>query len=332
MKKSISKGYIMGAILLIVALLIPVLTSGNYIISNLVNCMFFACMAGCWNIIGGYGGQVSWCHASFVAVGAYANFIMNAELGVSPFISIPVGMVIAVIIATIIGYSTFRLHGPYFSIATIACGEAIRVLIQHFDTYTKGAAGMYVTYRKADFWALTFANDIPFYYIALVLMLCMVLITYLFTKSKTGYYLNAIKGDETAAESLGIQTFKVKLKAFQLSAMMSAVVGCFYASFLTYIAPTSTASFDLSMKIGVVAIVGGVASLWGSVIGGFVVILLIEITNVLFGAAGGSQMIYGILLMLVIIFKPEGIIGFFQKNDAADKRTGFRFRRKREGV
>lgn len=330
MKKHLSKKYIPAYILLVFALLIPAFTTGNYVISNLVNCMFFAAMAGCWNIIGGYGGQVSWCHASFVAVGAYANFIMSTEYGFSPFVSIPIGMVISVVIATVIGYSTFRLHGPYFSIATIACGEAIRVLIQFFDGLTKGAAGMYTTYKKNDFWALTFANDIPFYYIAIFILLLTVLVTYLFTKSKTGYYLSAIKGNETAAESLGIETFKVKLRAFQLSALMASVVGCFYASFLTYIAPTSTASFDLSMKIGVVAIVGGVASLWGPVIGGFVVILLIEATSVLFGSAGGSQMVYGILLMLVIIFKPEGIIGFFQKDNTVNKATLLRFRRKRE--
>lgn len=330
MNKFLSKKYIPAYVLLVIFLFIPAVTTGNYIISNLVNCMFFASMAGCWNIIGGYGGQVSWCHASFVAMGAYANFIMSTELGLSPFVSLPIGMIIAVVIATVIGYSTFRLHGPYFSIATIACGEAIRVLIQHFDKLTKGAAGMYVTYRKADFWALTFENDIPFYYIALIIMLLMVAITYLFTKSKTGYYLSAIKGDETAAESLGIETFKVKLRAFQVSAMMAAVVGCFYASFLTYIAPTSTASFDLSMKIGVVAIVGGVASLWGPVVGGFVVILLIEATSVLFGAAGGSQMVYGILLMLVIIFKPEGITGFFRKDNTVNTKTGLSFRRKKE--
>ena len=122
MKNILSKKYIPAYVLLVIFLLIPAVTTGNYIISNLVNCMFFAAMAGCWNIIGGYGGQVSWCHASFVAVGAYANFILNTEFGWSPFLTIPVGMVIAAIIATIVGYSTFRLHGPYFSIATIACG------------------------------------------------------------------------------------------------------------------------------------------------------------------------------------------------------------------
>lgn len=332
MKKILTGKYAAADLLLVIALLLPVFIKGNYMISNLVNCMFFACMAGCWNIIGGYGGQVSWCHASFVAVGAYANFIMNAELGVSPFVSIPIGMAVSVFIATVIGYSTFRLHGPYFSIATIACGEAIRVLIQYFDRFTKGAAGMYVTYRKPDFLALTFANDIPFYYIALTLICLIVLTAYFFTRSKTGYYLSAIKADETAAESLGIETFQVKLKAFQLSAMMSAVTGCFYASYLTYIAPVSTASFDLSMKIGVVAIVGGVASLWGPVIGGFVVILLIEVTSVFFGSAGGSQMVYGILLMLVIIFKPEGIIGFFRKDSMSGKKPLFSIKRKKEGA
>ena len=104
MKNILSKKYIPAYVLLVIFLLIPAVTTGNYIISNLVNCMFFAAMAGCWNIIGGYGGQVSWCHASFVAVGAYANFILNTEFGRSPFLTIPVGMVIAAIIATIVGY------------------------------------------------------------------------------------------------------------------------------------------------------------------------------------------------------------------------------------
>src|SRR5699024_3301172 len=124
----------------------------------------------------------------------------------------------------------------------------------------------------------------------------------------------------------------IKLRAFQISAMMASVVGCFYASFLTYIAPTSTASFDLSMKIGVIAIVGGVASVWGPVIGGFVVILLIEASSVVFGSAGGRQMVYGILLMLVIIFKPEGIIGFFRKDNTVNRKTGLQFRKKKEGA
>lgn len=331
MKKYIHKKYTVLYIIAVLVLIIPIFTTGNYIISNLVNCMFFAAMAGCWNIIGGYGGQVSWCHASFVAMGAYANFIMSTEFGLSPFLSIPAGMILAAFIAAVIGYSTFRLHGPYFSIATIACGEAIRVLIQFFDSVTKGAAGIYTTYKKDDFFALTFSNDVPFYYISFTVLLMVVVVTYLFTKSKTGYCLSAIKGNETAAESLGIETFKVKLKAFVLSAMMASLVGCFYASFLTYIAPTSTASFDLSMKIGVIAIVGGVATLWGPVIGGFIVILLIEATSVLFGSAGGSQMIYGLLLMLVIIFRPEGIISLFHRGRGAKRKRQIRFLQKKGG-
>ena len=325
MKKYLSAKLILILAVIVLAFVIPLFSPSNYIISNLVTCMFFAAMAECWNIIGGYGGQVSWCHASFVAIGAYSNFILNAELGLSPFLSIPIGIVISCLIATLIGYSTFRLHGAYFSIATIACGEAIRVLIQYFDKFTKGAAGMYVTYHGYNFWSLSFVNDIPFYYIALIVLLTVIFLTFLFVKSKTGYYLSAIKGNETAAESLGIEVFKVKLRAFQISAMLTSVVGCFYGSYLTYIAPTSTASFDLSMKIGVVAIVGGVASLLGPVIGGFIVILLIELTSVLFGASGGSQMIYGLLLMVVIIFKPEGIIGFFHKKGDGGRKGGKKF-------
>lgn len=319
-KTLLSPGYILGAVLLAAALVLPAFIKGNYLISISVSCFIFASLGVAWNIIGGYGAQISWCHAAFLSVGAYTNFILATNFGLSPFLSMPLGMLISFALATLIGYGTFRLRGAYFSIATIAFAESIRILLQYCSGVTKGAAGIYMTYSGHSYAELTFKNDRPFYYITLILLLLTVFATYRFTKSKTGYYLSAIKGDEDATESLGVETFKVKLTAFQISAMMTSIVGAIYASFLTYIAPASTCGLDLSIKIGVIAIVGGIGTLWGPVLGAFIVIPLIELTSVLLGQHGGSQMLYGLLLIVIVIFRPAGVISLFQKGEKTSRK------------
>lgn len=311
-KTWLTPGHIIPLILLAILLIIPSAINNNYLITILVNCMAFAIFGLAWNIIGGYGGQISWCSAAFVAIGAYTNYIFSVDFALSPFITMPLGMALSYIMATAIGYGTFRLHGAYFSIATIAFAESLRSAIQYFSDFTKGTAGIYVTYRGNNLWALTFASDRPFYYIMLALLVLTLFFCYRFTLSKTGYYLNCIKGDEIAAESLGIETFKIKLKAFQISAMMMSVAGCFYASFLTYISPASTCSLDLSIKVGVVAIIGGIGTLWGPVLGAFIIIPLIEIAGILLGKFGSSNLLYGLVLILIVIFRPTGVLSLLE--------------------
>lgn len=310
-KKNLSIKVILPVIFFMILAFIPLFTTGNYLINIMVNCMVFSIFGLAWNLIGGYGGQVSWCSAAFVAIGAYTNFILNVDHGISPFISLPLGALLSVLFATLIGYGTLRLRGAYFSIATIAFAESLRAAVQYFAGLTKGSAGIYVTYRGHNFWMLTFRNDTPFYFIFLALLVLAVVFCFLFTKAKVGYYLISIKGDEDAAESLGIETFKVKLRAFQISAILTSVAGAFYASFLTYISPVSTVSFDLSIKIGVVAIVGGIGTLWGPVVGAFVVIPLIEIVAKMLGQSGSGNVLYGLLLMIIVIFRPQGLIFVF---------------------
>ncbi|MCL2865450.1 MAG: branched-chain amino acid ABC transporter permease [Lachnospiraceae bacterium] len=307
-KNLLQPKFIVMLIAFLFFLILPTFIESNYIITVLIKCMAFAVFGMAWNIIGGYGAQVSWASASFVAIGAYTNFIMQVELSISPFLSIPVGMLLSFLFATLIGYGTFRLRGAYFAIATIAFAEAFRGVLQYFSGLTRGSAGMFITYRGNNFLALSFSNDRPFYFIFLVLVIISLIVSRLFIKSKTGYYLGCIKGDEDAAETLGIETFKVKLKAFQISAIMMSVAGAFYASFLTFISPISTASFNLSVMIGIVAIVGGTATLWGPVLGAFIIVPLIELSGVLLGAAGASNVLYGLLLVVMVMFRPSGLI------------------------
>jgi len=306
----LSARYIAPLAGLVILLVLPFFITSNYIIAVLIICMAFSVFAVAWNIVGGYGNQVSWASAAFVAVGAYTNFIFALEFGISPFLSLPLGIAISYVLATLIGYGSFRLRGAYFAIATIAFAEAFRSMIQYFRGITRGSIGLFITYRGNDFWRLSFSNDRPFYYMFIVLLALALLFCNWFVKSKTGYYLSCIKGDEDAAESLGIETFKIKLRAFQASAVMMSVGGAFYASFLTSISPASTASFNLSIMIGIAAIIGGVGTLWGPVLGAFIIVPLIEISGILLGAAGASNMLYGFLLVVMVMFRPGGLITF----------------------
>ena len=306
------KNNIFVFIVLIIALLLPVFTKSNYVISILCNCLAMASMGVAWNLIGGYGAQVSWCHAAFISIGAYTSFIFDDNFGISPLISMFIGAAIAYILATIIGLTSFRLRGPFFSISTIAFAEIVRILLLYFKGITKGAKGYALRYTGNNPLMLMFSSDKPYYYILLVLLSLMLIISYLYSKSKSGYYLNAIKGDEDAAVSLGIDSMKVKIGAFQLSAALTAIIGTVYGYFITFLDPDSVAGLDMSVNIGISAIIGGLGTLWGPVIGAVVLILLTEISNVIFGSlGGGTDLMYGLVMIIMVIYRPKGLISFF---------------------
>lgn len=295
------------AIIFGLLLLLPIIIKSNYIISVLVYCLVFASFGSAWNLIGGYGGQISWCHSAFAAIGAYTGFICLKFFNISPWLTLPIGVVISFLFATLIGYGTFKLTGAYFSLATMAFAEIIRVLLLFFKKQTGGAAGLYVPYTGQSFKNLAFDNDIPFYYLMLILLGIILLIVGIFEKTKNGNYLRAIKEDEVAAHSLGIETFKVKLKAFQLSAVITSVIGTIYGFFLAFIDPESLCGNDLAVKIGLVAIIGGLGNIAGPVLGAFIIVPLTEFASILFGPRGGSQLLYGLGIILVVLFMPDGL-------------------------
>lgn len=300
--------------LVLVLLVLPMMSRDKFFLSSMVMTFLFAAFGVSWNIIGGYGAQISWCHAAFAACGAYTSFLAQNYLGLSPFLTIPVGMVISYLLATLIGYGTFKLRGSFFSIATIAFAEILKIILLYFRDFTGGASGKWIVYKGNNFWELTFKSDVPYYYITFVLLLLILAVTAVFEKSKTGYYLSAIKGDEDAATSLGIETFKVKLTAFQLSSVLASLVGTIYAYYLTYIDPYAICGMDLSVKIGMMAIVGGLGTLLGPVLGAFVLVPLTQISSALLGhVSGASMFLYGVVLVLVVLFKPEGLIALFTK-------------------
>ena len=312
--------FIIFAVVAVIFGFLPIIIKNNFFITTMVYTFIFASFGVAWNLIGGYGAQISWCHSAFVAIGSYSSYILYNIFNITPFISMFLGAGISLAVATIIGYGSFRLRGPFFTLSTIAFAEIVRVLLLYFKNVTNGASGMWITYKKPSFLSLTFQNDQPFYYISLLLMILIVLFTIWFERSKTGYYLKAIKGDEDAASSLGIETFKVKLRAFQISAVFVSIIGAFYSFFLTYIDPTAIAGMDLSIRIGTTAIVGGLGTVMGPVLGAFVLQPLNQIINQVFGNIGGaSQMVYGLFLIIIVIFRPDGLISFFKSGKSNSK-------------
>ena len=299
-------------ILLAAALLVPLFIHSNYIISVLVTCFLYAAMGVSWNIIGGYGGKVSWCHSAFIAIGAYTCFIMYNKLHVSPILAIPVGMAICYVFATIMGGITLKYRGPFFAITTMAFGELLRVALLYFNGLTNGSSGMLIAYTKPDPWYMLFDNDTPYYYISIALLVIVLLISTRFINSRTGYFLRAIKGDEDAAESLGINAGRVKLRAFQLSAVITSMIGAVYALFLTYIDPNTICSSDLAIKIGAIVVIGGVAKKWGPLIGAFIVIPMTELMLVIF-PEGGAQLFYGLALVAIVVLMPGGLISIVER-------------------
>lgn len=316
MMKKILRGKVLPWIAIVAAVFVAFPLTGwasNYIVGVITTCFVFAALGMSWNVVAGYGGQISWCHAAFVSIGAYTGLILYNRFGISPFLSMWVGMAICLAFATLIGAATLRFRGPVFAITTIAFAELLRVVLLNVSSLTGGAAGLSLRYSKraVGLVNLMFPDNVPYYYIAAVLMLAVLAIEYAFVRSRTGWYLKAIRGDQTAAESLGINVNSIKLRSFQISAVLAAGIGTFYGFYMSFVDPYTTCGMDLSIRIGAVVILGGMGTLLGPVIGSFIIILLIELSSTLLGASGGTQVLYGLALVLIMLLRPTGVITLF---------------------
>lgn len=291
----------------------PFALPNKYLIRVLMEVFFFAAMGNAWNIIGGYGRQTSWASATFFSVGAYTSIILYTRYGeISPWISVILGMGLAVVLAVLIGFPCFRLRGVFFSIATIACATIFRQLMIYFENFTGGSLGISFKIRKGNsLWKLHFNSDIPFYYVALVWMLATVAIVVYIERHKLGYFLRAICEDQDAAESLGIKASRVKLQAFVISCMILAFTGMLYVFKTGFADPNTLASHDMSIRIGIVAILGGMGTVWGPTLGALISVPLLELSNAYLqgiGGGGAGWALYGLLIVLMVLFRPNGVI------------------------
>jgi len=323
--------FILLAVFLALAISYPFVIEGvfgrnqsRYLIFVGMDILFFTAMGNAWNIIGGYGRQTSWASATFFAIGAYTTILLfvgspgQVSLEISPLISMWVGVALAVIIAVIIGMPCFRLRGVYFAIATIACTTIFRQLLIYFSDFTGGSLGIpFPNQPQTRVFHLIFTDFLrrPYYFIALVWMIITTVIVIIIEKNRLGHYLRAICEDQDAAESLGIKSSHVKLQAFMLSASMLAITGSLYVSMLRMVEPNIFASHNMSIRIAIVAILGGMGAKFGPLLGALVTIPLLELSRGYLGGIGHGGVewvLYGLLIVLIVLFRPNGLASIFE--------------------
>ena len=249
--------------------------------------LLYAIAASAWNIVGGYAGQVSVGHVVFFGCGAYAAMGAYAHFGLSPLVGIPAGIVVAVAIAAVIGVPTLRLSGHYFSMATIAVAELVRLIVTNTD-YLGAAVGLSGPTVPRNVFDLSFISALPYYYLFLAVLVITLGITWWMTNSRMGFYLRAIRDSERAARSLGAPASRTKLYAFMLSAGLTSVAGALYAMMFGFVDPESGLGILISVKILIMAALGGAGLLFGPLVGAAILVPLEEISNNLLGGKGAG--------------------------------------------
>lgn len=306
-------GTYVPAVLLLFLVVLPHLLPNPFYVHIAVMMAVFALLGGAWNIIGGYGGQLSLGHAAFFGTGAYASTLLVNAYGISPWITLWVGGLAGLLLSIPVGIICFRLRGPYFAIATIGLAEVLRLLVLHFRGLTQGAQGLTVPFKGDAPWHLQFGSKIPYYYLALAMAVAVVLMVQRMERARLGHYLVAIGQNQDAAEAVGINTARAKGRALALSAFITGVGGAFYAQYTYVIHPDSVFGLGLSIQIALVAIVGGVGTVLGPVLGAIIMEAFIQSTQIAFAGQypGLELMVYGGLLVGVILWRPRGVIPWF---------------------
>lgn len=300
------------AIFLLVFGLMPVVFNQPFQHHIAVLICLTALMATGWNLLGGFTGQISLGHAVFFGVGAYTTAVAGMRFDVNPWLGIILGAFLALLLSLSIGLPVFRLRGHYFSIATIAVGEIAFLLFLNWR-YVGAARGLSVPIQEDSFLQLQFSGQQKweYYYIAAALLLLALIATRAILRSRTGYYLIAIREDQDAAASVGIPVTGYKQAALSFSAVLVAVAGGFFSHYVLFIDPGSTLSLAISIQITIAAVLGGVRSMWGPVIGATVLLALTETARLYLGGTGEALNLvaYGLLVMLIAAFEPNGLIG-----------------------
>lgn len=289
----------------------PLLTKQPYVLGVIILTVVYAYVGITWNIVVGFAGQMLLAHLNFLAFGAFTAIILKERFGITPWIGLFAGALVAGLLGWIIAKITLRygLKMDYFALFTIALMTAFGPLISRWDL-AGGASGIGVSYKGVSFMDMTFVDKAPYLYIALVILLIGIIIQYKLYRSKMGKYFLAIRENEDAAATLGVDLAKYKTLAVVISAMMAGFGGGFYVMYVTFIDAPQIFNLAINLEIVMVApLIGGLGTLIGPIIGSLINKPLAELLRVLFmeQLGGSSLVVYGLFLMLVILFLPHGI-------------------------
>ena len=300
-----------AAFLPLLLIAVPFVVRNPYILHMLVLALLWVLLGQSWNLLGGFTGQVSFGHAAFFGVGAYTTGIL-VKSGWSPAAAwggLLLGGLTAATLAAFIGWICFRLRGPYFALSTLALAEVLRLVAVNWKGLTNGAEGI--------LFIPAFNQKAAYYLIALALVGINFVVVKWVMSSKLGFYFLAVREDQDAAESLGIDTTKYKLAALLISAFFTGVGGAFYMSYMCFIDPGIVFSVSaISVMMILVTMLGGAATYWGPAVGAGIYILVSELMRVYIPQ--GHLIVFGLLIIVIIIFLPNGVVGAW--NDARAKK------------
>jgi len=299
----------------VILVALPWVIKSAFAVDIFIRILLFAFIGVAWNLIGGYAKQLSLGHAAFFGLGAYTSTILQIDFGISPWLGMIAGCVVAAIASLPIGWLCFRLRGPYFAIATIAAAQVLMLIFLKFRDFAWGAEGTTIPNLGNSPLMMQFEAKAAYYYVALGLLALGLAITYRIEKSWMGYYLVAIGEDEDAAQAIGVNAPRIKRDIYMISAFLTALAGTFYTQYIYFIDPATAFSFNISIEAALVSIVGGIGTLWGPVIG----TVLLETTSALLqswlgSSTGGIQLtVYALILMAVILWRPTGLMGWLNE-------------------
>lgn len=293
----------------------PLVFRSTTFIQVLILVLWYSCLTASWNLVGGFAGVLPLGHSVFAGIGAYTSTLLFIHAGLSPWIGMLAGGIIAAVVALLIGIPTFKLHGAYYALSSIAFVEVVRIITENTQQIgslkINGVQGLLVPLKGHAPLYFQFGNKLWYYYVIIGLLFLIVYITYRIHKSKMGYYLVAGGEDQEAAESLGINVTRYKLTALSLSAFFTALTGTFYAQLVLYVFPQGIISLNLSFEIAFIAIIGGRGTLLGPVLGALILVPIGEISRIYLSGSqfiGIHLFIYGTIIILAMLYKPSGMM------------------------
>jgi branched-chain amino acid transport system permease protein len=302
LRKAVTPGGIGIGLILLAFVILPLFVRSPYYLHLLILFLLWVGLGESWNLLGGFTGQVSFGHAAFFGTAAYVTSLLYVGPGVPLLVAGLLGGIFAAALSIPIGFVCFRLRGPYFALTILGFAEILRIIAINWRSVTKGPVGV--------LFPPIFRDKLPFYYMVLGLAVLTVGAVWLTLRSKAGYYFRALRDDQDAANALGIDPTRYKLFSLMLSAFLTGLLGGFFAPYQGYIDPDVVFSIvDISIAMIVVAVLGGMGNLWGPPVGAVIVVVLSEILRTTLG--GAHLLVYSAVIIAIVVFLPEGLVGWF---------------------
>ena len=302
-----------GALLVFgVCALFPLVVRDAYFLDSLVLILLWGALSAAWNVAGGYAGQVSIGHAAFFGIGAYSAALLGARYQQSPWLGMLVGVGLSLAAGAAIGYLSNRLKGPYFALSTIAFSQVLLIIASRWRGFTSGSEGIPVPFRPG--FATLGLGHVAWAYLALMVAILYWAIQVWLEHSRFGYRLAGVREDEDAAQALGIPARRLKVIAVTASAAMTSVGGTLWAQYVSFVDPFYVFSVDLSVRFALNAIIGGMGTALGPYLGSILITSLetylrATLSNLGSGYTGIYLVVYGVVLIVVVRFVPEGLAG-----------------------